>query len=163
MSFLATLRANIAAALLGLLAACLLVITVVLTVKLHGFLWIDGAYDKIDRLTIDNNELRFGLREAERLNAEQVGRIKADQEKVNAKISSDYQRDLARLRAEFVRSKAAQGNSAGSKAGSVPDATGGVDAENVCVPRSLILQAQELELGRNALIDWVNEQMGVDR
>lgn len=160
---LQTLRANIAATLLGLLAAVLLAISVWQAVELHGFLWIEGANDKIDRLTIDNNELRFAAKEAERLNKEQVRRIEADQEKVNAKISSDYQRDLARLRAEFVRSKAAQGNPAGPKASPVPVPAGGADAENVCVPRSLILQAQELELGRNALIDWVNEQLKVAR
>jgi hypothetical protein len=62
MPILATLRANLLATALGLLAAILLVVSVVQTVRLSGFLWIDGALDKIETLTRDNNELRAELK-----------------------------------------------------------------------------------------------------
>jgi hypothetical protein len=45
-------------AILGAFAAILLVITVVQTVRLNGFLWFDGALDKLEDCARDRNELR---------------------------------------------------------------------------------------------------------
>jgi hypothetical protein len=59
---LATLRANLLACVLGLAAAIFLIIAIIQTIQLNGFLWIDGANDKVERLTIDNNELRAELK-----------------------------------------------------------------------------------------------------
>lgn len=47
---------------IGALAAILLVITGVQTIRLHGFLWIDGALDRVEKLQRDNNELRAELK-----------------------------------------------------------------------------------------------------
>lgn len=46
---------------IGAIAAALLVITLVQTIRLHGFLWIPGALDRVEKLQRDNNELRFEL------------------------------------------------------------------------------------------------------
>lgn len=62
MPILAALRANLLATALGVLAAILLVITIVQTIQLHGFLWIGGALDRIETLTRDNNELRAEMK-----------------------------------------------------------------------------------------------------
>jgi hypothetical protein len=48
-------------AIIGGLAAILLVIAAVQTVRLHGFLWIDGALDKLADCNRDKNELRAEL------------------------------------------------------------------------------------------------------
>lgn len=52
------LRANALACVLGLAAAIFLVISVVQSVKLDGFLWIKGANDKLADCARDRNELR---------------------------------------------------------------------------------------------------------
>jgi hypothetical protein len=154
MRFLATLRANIAAALLGLLAAILLAISVYQTVALHGFLWIEGANDKIDRLTIDNNELRFAAKEAERKNLAEVARRESEQEQINAEVVSDLERDLARLRDE-LRAEAAKG-SAGQpglpKASASPQGT--PEATGLCLSPSEHVRAAQNELYHDKLIDW---------
>lgn len=58
MPILASLRANIAATLLGILAAMLLAICVYQSVVIHGFLWVDGLNDKLEDCARDRNELR---------------------------------------------------------------------------------------------------------
>lgn len=164
MPILATLKANIAASLLGLLAVALLVITSVQTVQIHGFLWFDGLRDDLEECERDKNELKAAAVEAERLNKAQVQRIEADQEKVNAKISSDYSRDLARLRAEFVRRQAAKSNPGSPEAGALPEAPGGVDGEDeLRVPADRLLRAAEIELQLMKLQDWVEQQLNVER
>ena len=54
----AALKANLLATALGILSAILLVITVVQTIEINGFLWIDGLKDKIEDCARDRNELR---------------------------------------------------------------------------------------------------------
>jgi predicted PurR-regulated permease PerM len=65
MRFLATLRANIAAALLGLLAAILLAISVYQTIRIEGFgIWplkIPGLQDKYNAALQKLTEARFEL------------------------------------------------------------------------------------------------------
>lgn len=57
MPILATLRANVAASLLGLLAAILLAISVYQAVQIHGFLWFDGLKDDLEECERDKNEI----------------------------------------------------------------------------------------------------------
>lgn len=74
------LRANIAATIFGGLSAILLAICVFQSVKISGFLWIDGLEDKVANLTRDNNELRAELKRISSVKNEQkvitVERIK---------------------------------------------------------------------------------------
>ena len=58
MPILTALRANIAATLFGLLAAIFLIVAIVQTIRIDGFLWIDGANDKLEDCARDRNELR---------------------------------------------------------------------------------------------------------
>ncbi len=102
---------------------------------------------------------------AAKMNDAQVATIEAKQEKISAEQKSNFDRDLARLRAGGVRQDlAAVSRPAGrAKAGSVPAPTCQSDDANVCVDRKVIVQAAEIELGRNALIDWINRQIEVPR
>lgn len=74
---LATLRANIAATILGALAAILLVIVIAQAVKIHGLFWIDGLKGQIEKCARDRNELR----EIARQKNEQAERTKGNIEK----------------------------------------------------------------------------------
>lgn len=58
MPILATLRANLLATVLGLAAAIFLVIAVVQSVEINGFLWVDGLKDRLEDCQRDRNELR---------------------------------------------------------------------------------------------------------
>jgi hypothetical protein len=51
-------------AIAGVIIALLLVATVHESVALRGFLWIDGARDKVAELQFENNEMREAIREA---------------------------------------------------------------------------------------------------
>ena len=55
---LALIRANLLACVLGLAAAVFLIISVVQSVEINGFLWIDGLKDKLEDCARDRNELR---------------------------------------------------------------------------------------------------------
>jgi hypothetical protein len=103
--------------------------------------------------------------QAKAKNAQQVQRIEAEQEKISAEQKSKYERDLARLRAGGLRKDLAapQGASRGTKAGPVPETACKPDGENLLVDRSVLMRAAEIELARNALIDWINAQLGVVR
>jgi hypothetical protein len=48
-------------AIVGILAALLLVVAIAQSVRLHGFLWIDGALDNLADCNRDKNELRAEL------------------------------------------------------------------------------------------------------
>jgi hypothetical protein len=163
-------------AIIGALAAILLVVSVVQTVRLHGFLWVDGALDELADTRRDLNEARAGRiadrREYEQAQADaqaknraDVERIKSEQEKISADQKSKYERDLARLRAGGLRPEFAAPPGSPGKPGTGPDAvaTCRADEQNVCVPRTVLVQAGEIELARNALIDWINEQLKVAR
>jgi hypothetical protein len=103
--------------------------------------------------------------EARAKNEAEVKRITDEQERKSAEAKSNYERDLARVRAGGVRKDLAapSRNPGGSKAGTVPQAACRDDEQNLCVSRARVLQAAEIELGRNALIDWINEQLKVAR
>lgn len=58
MPIIATLRTNLLACVLGLAAAVFLIISVVQSVEINGFLWIDGLKDKLEDCARDWNELR---------------------------------------------------------------------------------------------------------
>lgn len=58
MPILATIRANLLACVLGLAAAIFLVIAVVQSIQINGFLWFDGLKDQIEDCARDRNELR---------------------------------------------------------------------------------------------------------
>lgn len=64
----------------GVVIAILLVLAAVQTVRLHGFLWVDGALDNLRECERDRNELRAVLDEADRkareLQAQVDGQIK---------------------------------------------------------------------------------------
>jgi hypothetical protein len=163
MPFLSDMRAMIFA---GIAALCL-VIAVVQSVKLDGFLWIDGVRDKLEDCTRDNNELRAGVTAAKELNRQQVERITKEQEEITDDIEARYKADRERMRVELdkrLRSKAPQGNPAGP--GASPDGTppGGIDeAAPVCIPPSQYVQGAETELQLDTLIDWVERQLKVER
>jgi hypothetical protein len=165
MPFLSDLRAMILA---GIAALCLLV-AVVQTVRLHGFLWIDGALDRLAECekgrATDRSKYEQAQRDAQAKNRADVERIKAEQEKISAEQKSKYERDLARLRAGGVRKELAPAPGSPGPTGTpgVPQSACRADEQNVCVPRSIIMRAAEIELGRNALIDWINAQRGVKR
>jgi hypothetical protein len=173
---LAILRANIAATVFGGLAAIFAIIAVAQTVKLNGFLWFDGVQDKLETATTNLNECREGRkqdratyeqaqRDAKAKNDADVARIQAEQEKVNAEAKSRYNRDLRRLRNGGLRKDLAapKGSAGCSEASANGKATAGADAEKLCVSRSDVVRVAEAELRLNALIDWVNEQLGVKR
>lgn len=150
-------------AVIGAVAAILLVIAVVQTVRLDGFLWIDGSLDREERLQRDNNELRAAAKEAERLNDKQVERIVADQEKVNETRLADLTTRLERLRSE-LRSKAPQGAAIGPQAGANGQAPANPDGEaGLCLAPDELLRAAENEERHDQLITWVEEQLRVKR
>ena len=127
--------------------------------------------NQLERARIDLNEVKSerdnlikAAREAEKLNQEQVKRIVSEQEKVNAEAKSRYERDIARVRAGGVRKDLAHPrNPTSPKAGSVPEAACRDDEENVCVSRSLVVQAAEIELKANSLIDIINDYLQIER
>jgi uncharacterized protein with von Willebrand factor type A (vWA) domain len=148
---------------IGALAAILLVIAVVQSVRLDGFLWIDGVLDREENLTRDNNELRAAVKEAERLNDQQVDRIVTDQEKVNEARLADLTARLERLRSE-LRSKAPQGSAGSPKAGADGEAPANPDGEaGLCLAPDELLRAAENEERHDQLITWINEQLQVAR
>lgn len=96
-------------------------------------------------------------REAELRNKAQVQKIEAQHEAITNNVRSDYARDLERLRQQANR-----GSTSGPGVSGVPKAPGGADGENLPLPAERVLPlAQEVELKCNALVDWLNEQMGV--
>lgn len=160
----------------GGVSAILLALCAYQAVEMNGFLWIEGVRDKLETATANLNECRTGRiedrkayedaqRQASDQNKAEVARIKAEQESINEKARSDYQRDLARLRAGGLRKDIAapQGSAGCAGTSSNGEAAAGADGENVCVSRSLLVRAAEIELGRNALIDWITEQLKVVR
>ena len=98
--------------------------------------------------------------DAKAKNIAEVKAIEARQEQVNAETKSKYANDLARVRAGGVRQDLAAPSSPAGKPGAsgVPQTTCRADDANLCVSRARIVQAAEIELSRNALIDWVERQ-----
>lgn len=158
---------KITAMLFGGLSAVLLVVCAVIAIDAYGFLWVKGLDDKLENCTRDNNELRAGVRAAEELNRQQVERITQEQKEINDDIEARYKADRERMRVELdkrLRSKAPQGNPAGPKASPDSKAPGGTLKEApVCIPPSQYVQGAETELQLDALIDWVERQLGVKR
>jgi hypothetical protein len=137
---------------------------------------LSHAKGDLETARINLNECREGRKqdrveyeraqsEAKVKNEADVGRIEAEQEKINADAKSRFERDLARLRAGGLRKDLAPAprDPGSPQASPVPEAPGGADAEKLCVPRSEIMRAAEGELRLNSLIDWINEQLGVQR
>ena len=129
-----------------------------------------------DQARINLNECREGRkadreayaqaqRDAKAKNEAEVARIEKEQEQISAEAKSRYQRDLDRLRNGGLRKDlAAPKGSAGCATASADGkAAAGVDAEVMCLDRSVVLQAAEAELRLNSLIDWVTEQLKVVR
>jgi hypothetical protein len=84
----------------------------------------------------------------EELHATKLAALRSDNNRLGALVE--------RLRANAA-SRAGQGGKP-----AVPDAASGVDEDYVHIPASALLSAQEIELSRNALIQWVEEQAKVD-
>lgn len=160
---LATLKANIAATILGVLAAIFLIIAIIQTIRLDGFLWVAGTNDKLERLTIDNNELRSAAKEAERLNQEQVSRIKSEQDRISKNVEADLTARLERLRSE-LRSKASPRNPASPQAGADGEAPANPDGTTgLCLAAPELLRAAENEERHDQLISWIEQQLKVQR
>lgn len=133
--------------------------------------------NQLEAAKINLNECRAG-READRtayreaqaraaeMNRAEVQRIETQQKEITDDIQARYLSDLARLK-RLRQQPAPEGSSRGSQAGEVPNPATGVDGENLPVPRSELLRcendAAEIELKSNYLIDWVKQQLGVER
>jgi hypothetical protein len=157
------IRANLMACVLGLAAAIFLVVSVVQSVQLHGFLWFDGALNKLERAERDNKALRDGVNEAKRLNEQQIQRIEREQQEISDEVSRNLTARLERLRSE-LRSKAAPRNPGSPKAGADGQAPGGTDeAAGLCLAPDELLRAAENEERHDQLISWIEEQLKVTR
>jgi hypothetical protein len=95
--------------------------------------------------------------------SEQSG-ITENVEEINATKLAALRSDNNRLGAlvERLQSQADRGSPGASGASEVPDAARLADGSHVLVPADALLRAQEIELSRNALIDWVQRQAEVD-
>ena len=95
--------------------------------------------------------------------------VEASQDKVSTDVSTDYQRQLAALRARYdsLRAASAAHSSGGSGAGvsTVSGAASGVDgtASENGLPTQDALTASESATRLAALQDWVRGQVGVTR
>lgn len=76
-------------AIAGVIIALLLVVSVVQTVRLHGFLWVDGALDELADTRRDLNEARQAIREAHEESLRLQGEVdrKLEQGRVNRDIA----------------------------------------------------------------------------
>jgi hypothetical protein len=85
-------------ALAGVIIALLLIATVHESVALRGFLWFDGALDKVEELRRDNNELRGVIAEADRRSREREAEVERiiRQGKVNQGKADDKAREIER-------------------------------------------------------------------
>jgi low affinity Fe/Cu permease len=156
-------RANLMACVLGLAAAIFLVIAVVQSIQLNGFLWIDGTRDKLENCTRDNNELRAGVNEAKRLNEQQIQRIEREQQEISDEVSRNLTERLERLRSE-LRPKAAPRNPGSPKAGPDGQAPGTTpDPAEVCISSEQFLLGAEYEEKLQQWINWYERQQGVSR
>lgn len=150
---------------LALLVAAL----VVQTARIDGFkfgpfqkdgLKVELADEKAARKA-DRKAYEEAQRQAQANNRAEVERIEKRQEEITDELRTKYQRDLDRLRAGGLRDeyKAPPGSPGKPGASSSPETACRADEQNVCVPRSVLVRAGEIELSRNALIDWINEQL----
>jgi hypothetical protein len=71
----AFLKANLLATALGILAAIFLIIAIIQTIQIHGFLWVDGLNDKLADCARDRNELRAIAKAKDEQRAETSKRI----------------------------------------------------------------------------------------
>jgi hypothetical protein len=158
---------KITAMIFGGLSAILLALCAVLYIEANGFFWIDGLKDKLEKCERDRNELRAGVKAAEELNRQQIERIKQDQDRITSDVEARYKADRERMRVELdkrLRAKAAPSNPGSPQAGPDGKAPGNPHAEApVCIPPSQYVQGAETELQLDALITWVEQQLGVKR
>lgn len=160
MSWLLLLRAHWKLALVGILLMALAVQQV----------RIGQRDNRIERQQVSINELRFerdkliaAAKEAERLNKEQVQRIVSEQDRISSNVEADLNARLERLRSE-LRAKAPQRNPQGSGASPDGKAPGATDGEaGVCLAPDELLRAAENEERHDRLIDWVEQQLQVQR
>ena len=122
--------------------------------------------NKIERQQIALNELRAGIKEAKRLNEQQVQRIEKEQQEISDDIEAKYEADLARLRAELGKrlrpqSPSNPGSPQAGPDGKTPGTTD--EAARVCIPTGDYVRGAETELQLDTLITWVEEQLKVVR
>lgn len=92
-----------------------------------------------------------------------IAKVSAEQNKVTEGVRHEYLQELADLRRVYslrLQGKAATNPGISGEGGtnSVPVATAGIDDANLCLSAGDLLSAQEIELARNALIEWVQRQ-----
>src|SRR4249919_2712026 len=167
---LALLRANPIVSALGGLGVILLMALGIQTVRLgHRSNQLESAKFNLNECREGRKQDRAAYEQAQRdaaaKNEAGVKRIETEQEQINADAKSRYERDLARLRAGGLRKDLAapKGSAGCAETGADGKAAAGSDAEKLCVSRSDVMHAAEAELRLNALIDWINEQLGVKR
>jgi len=179
--------APIAAKIYGGIAIVALVFAGVQTVRIEGLkIWpiaITGLTEKLETRTAERDaertahqktkdDYRAAQRDADRLEAERISRVRSEQQEITDDVMQDYGRRLAdaraaadRLRGEAVRA----GNGAAGAPGSV-DLSGAGDAADrageaaddrrLSVEERLIATEQAIQL--DALIDWILKQSAVD-
>ena len=104
--------------------------------------------------------------EARRLDAEHKATVEAQQDKVSANASKDYQTELAALRARYDKLRAAPKADSGSRGGSavpvIPSTTSGPDVAAATAPLDgFACEANSLQLG--GLQGWVRDQQAIPR
>lgn len=172
----AALRANVAETIFGGLAALFAIIAIVQTVSLDGFLWIDGARDKLETARTNLNECRAGRtadraaytqaqRDAAAKNQAEVQRIESEQQRITSNVEADLSARLERLRRELRAKGAAPPRPAESAAAgpAVPSAPGAAEAARVCVSPEQFLLGAEYEEKLDQWITLYEQQRGVKR
>lgn len=125
-----------------------------------------------ERIACEQNHAQFvadvkaRTDEARRLDAAHKATVEAQQDKVSANVSQDYQKQLADLRARYerlrVQPKADSGGGGATAMPSIPDATGRPDAAAASAPlNEFACEANTLQLG--GLQDWVRGVAAVPR
>lgn len=104
----------------------------------------------------DRSAYQTAQRQAQLENEKHVEQENRLRKEITDANRSTYLAERDRLRREANGTP--QSPASPTQAAGVPDPAQGADGENVCVSRSLLLQAKELELSRNYLIDWLNGQ-----
>jgi hypothetical protein len=116
-------------------------------------------HEHIGRMT-DRAAYEQAQKQAEAKNLAHVETENRLREQISEESHRDFVADRDRLRSQ---SGSAKGSANGSGVPGVPKAAPGTPPEVLPLPPAELLRAQELELQLNALIDWVNQQLGVSQ
>ena len=152
------------------LAAGALVVASLLFVDHRGFQrGVASQQPAIVALTATIADVRAKTAQARADDLSNARRVETDQQKVTTNVSTDYQRELAGLRARYdrLRTTTTADSGSGGTAGvsGLPGAASGPDAapaqDRLPVADALIASEQALQLG--ALIEWVRGQSEVPR